>query len=326
MIGSRIKEELRIPALLVLFVASSGAFAQTWPTRPVRIVSFFVAGSPADALARLVAQKVSESVGQPVVVDVQAGAGGLLAAQTVARAQPDGQTLLVTISTTLTTTPHLVKDNQLGLKDFQPVIIMAKAATCMVGATSFKPNNAKEMLDFVKANPGKVAYGSNGVGGTYHLEMEMLKAKHNLDIIHVPYKGGTDGLAASAAGTIPISFAPCSSVTPLAKAGKVKYLAVLEMKRSPEFPDIPAMGELIPDYEKINGGTDVWAPAATPPAVVAKIRDEIDRALQLPDVRKRMSEIGFPYNGTSREAMLAERTKDFDTAGRAVKIAGLKAE
>lgn len=323
---SRFWRGLLLMNFLNLTIGAGLAAAQSWPTRTVRIVSFFVAGSPADALARMVAQKVSESVGQPVVVDVQAGAGGLLAAQTVARSQPDGHTLLVTISTTLTTTPHLVKDNQLGLKDFQPIIIMAKAATCMVGATNFKPNNAKEMIDFVKANPGKVAYGSNGVGGTYHLEMEMLKAKHNLDIIHVPYKGGTDGLAASAAGTIPISFAPCSSVTPLARAGKVKYLAVLEMKKSPEFPDIPAMGELIPDYEKINGGTDVWAPAATPNAVVQKIRDEIDRALALPDVRKRMSEIGFPYSGISREAMLAERSKDFETSGRAVKIAGLKPE
>jgi tripartite-type tricarboxylate transporter receptor subunit TctC len=156
--------------------------------------------------------------------------------------------------------------------------------------------------------------------------MEMLKAKHNLDIIHVPYKGGTDGLQAAAAGTLPVAFAPCSSVAPLAKAGKVKYLAVLEYKRSPEFPDLPAMGELVPDYEKISGGTDVWAPAATPPQIVRKIRDEIDKALALPDVRAKMRQIGFPYDGTSLEAMGAQRAKDYEVASRAVKIAGLKPE
>ena len=311
---------------LTLFFACSGALAQSLPARPVRIVSFFVAGSPADALMRLVAQKMSESIGQPVVTDIQAGAGGLIAAQTVARSAPDGHTLLMTISTTLVTTPLLVKNAQIGLKDFAPIIIMVKGVTCMLAAMSFPPNNAKEMLDYVKAFPGKVAYGSNGVGGTYHLEMEMLKAKHNLNIIHVPYKGGTDGLAAAAAGTIPVAFSPCSSAAPLVRAGKVKYLAVLELKHSPEFPEIPAIGELIPDYEKISGGGDIWAPAGTPSAIVRRIHGEIERAIALPEVRARIRDGGFLFDGTSLEAMAAQRAKDYEVAVRAVNSAGLKPE
>jgi tripartite-type tricarboxylate transporter receptor subunit TctC len=321
--GSAISNLLK----LFLVVACSGALAQTWPqARPVRIISFFTAGSPADALARQVAQKTGEAVGQPIVVEVQAGAGGLLAAQTVARAAPDGHTLLLTISTTFTVTPHLVKGMTIGMKDFAPIMTMAKAYTCMLAAVSFPPNDARQTLEYMKANPGKVAYGSNGIGGTYHLEMEMLKSKHKLDIIHVPYKGGTDGLQQAAAGTIPVAFAPCSSVAPLAKAGKVKFLAVLEMKRSPDYPDVPAMGELIPDYEKISGGTDLWAPGATPPAIVRRIRDEIDKTLALPELRETMKKISFPYDGTSLEAMAAQRTKDYEVATRAVKIAGLKPE
>jgi tripartite-type tricarboxylate transporter receptor subunit TctC len=304
----------------------ANAAAQSWPTRPVRVVSTFTAGSPADALMRLVAQKLPEAIGQPVVVEVQAGAGGLLGAQTVMRAAPDGHTLLYTISTTLVTTPHLVKNRTVEMKDFAPVMTMAKAFTCMLAAVSFPPASVRELITYAKANPGKVAYGSNGIGGTYHLEMEMIKQKHDVDITHVPYKGGTDGLQAAAAGTIPIAFAPCSSVAPMARAGKVKYMAVLEHKRAADYPDVAAMGEQLPDYEKISGGVDIWAPAAVPPAIVRRLHTEIDRILAQPEVRARMKEIGFPYDGTALDDMAAQRRKDYEVAGRAVKVAGLKPE
>ncbi len=303
-----------------------GAAAQSWPVKPVRIVSTFTSGSPADALMRLVAQKLAEPLGQAVVVEVQAGAGGLVGAQTVARAAPDGHTLLYSISTTLVTTPHLVKNRTVEMKDFAPVIIMARAYTCMLAATSFAPNSVRELIAHAKANPGKVAYASNGIGGTYHLEMEMMKQKQGVDITHVPYKGGTDGLLAAASGTIPIAFAPCSSVAPQVRAGKVKFLAVLEHKRASDYPDIAAMGEQLPDYEKISGGVDIWAPVGVPAPIVRRLHTEIDRVLGQPEVRARMKEIGFPYDGTAIEEMAAQRRKDFELAGRAMKVAGLKPE
>jgi tripartite-type tricarboxylate transporter receptor subunit TctC len=315
----------------ILFIAASVAFsnsaaAQAWPAKPVRVISTFTSGSPADALMRLVGQKLSEPLGQPVVVEVQAGAGGLVGAQSVLRGAPDGYLFLYTISTTLVTTPHLVKNRTIEMKDFAPVITMAKAFTCMLAAVTFPPSSVRELIAYAKANPGKVAYGSNGIGGTYHLEMEMIKQKQGVDITHVPYKGGTDGLLAAASGTIPIAFAPCSSVMPQAKAGKVKFMAVLEMKRTPDYPDVPAMGEQLPDYEKISGGVDVWAPAGVPAPIVRRLHSEIDKVLAQPDVRARMREIGFPYDGTALEEMAAQRRKDFELAGRAVKIAGLKPE
>jgi tripartite-type tricarboxylate transporter receptor subunit TctC len=272
---------------------------------------------------RLVGQKIAEPLGQPVIVETQAGAGGLLGAQAVLRAAPDGHTYLYTISTTLVTTPHLVKARPVEMKDFTAVITMAKAYTCMLAASSFGPNSVRELIAYAKANPGKVAYGSNGVGGTYHLEMEMIKQKHGVDITHVPYKGGNDGLMSAAAGNIPVAFAPCSSITPQARAGKVKFLAVLEMRRAPDYPDVPAMGEQLPDYEKISGGTDIWAPAQVPATIVRRLHAEIDKVLAQPDVRARMKEIGFPYDGTSLEDMAAQRRKDYEIAGRAVKVAGL---
>lgn len=319
-----------IPNCIIMSLAgvalSGAAAAQSWPTKPVRVISTFTSGSPADALMRLVGQKLGEPLGQPVVVEVQAGAGGLVGAQSVLRAPADGYTLLYSISTTLVTTPHLVKNRTVEMKDFAPVITMAKAFTCMVAAVSFPPNSVREMIAYAKANPGKVAYGSNGIGGTYHLEMEMIKQKQGVDITHVPYKGGTDGLLAAASGTIPVAFAPCSSVVPQARAGKVKFLAVLEHKRAADYPDIAAMGEQLPDYEKISGGVDIWAPAAVPVPVVRRLHTEIDKVLAQPDVRARMKEIGFPYDGTALEEMAAQRRKDFELAGRAVKIAGLKPE
>ena len=319
-----------IPNYIIMSLAgvalSGAAAAQSWPTKPVRVISTFTSGSPADALMRLVGQKLGEPLGQPVVVEVQAGAGGLVGAQSVLRAPADGYTLLYSISTTLVTTPHLVKNRTVEMKDFAPVITMAKAFTCMVAAVSFPPNSVREMIAYAKANPGKVAYGSNGIGGTYHLEMEMIKQKQGVDITHVPYKGGTDGLLAAASGTIPVAFAPCSSVVPQARAGKVKFLAVLEHKRAADYPDIAALGEQLPDYEKISGGVDVWAPAAVPVPVVRRLHAEIDKVLAQPDVRARMKEIGFPYDGTALEDMAAQRRKDFELAGRAVKIAGLKPE
>ena len=318
------------PALCLLLAGAvavpCAADAQTWPTKPTRVLSTFTPGSPADGLMRLVAQKLSESVGHPVIVETQAGAGGLLGAQTVARASADGHALLYTISTTLVTTPHLVKNRNVEMKDFVPVITMARAYTCMVASTGFAPNSVREMIDYARANPGKVAYASNGIGGTYHLEVEMIKQKQGVDITHVPYKGGTDGLMAAASGTIPIAFSPCASATAQARAGKVKVLAVLEYKRAADYPDIPALGEALPDYEKISGGVDLWAPAGTPAVVVRRIAGEVDRVLAQPEVRSRMKEIGFPYDGTALEDMAAQRRKDYEVAGRAVKIAGLKPE
>jgi len=318
------KKALQLALMAAGFAFFASAAAQTWPSRPVRIISSFGPGSPADALMRLVAQTISDPLGQPVIVEVQAGAGGLIAAQAALRGAADGHTFLYTISTALVTTPHLVKNHTVEMKDFAPVITMARAYTCMLAAVSFPPSSVRELIAYAKANPGKVAYASNGIGGTYHLEMEMIKQRHGVDIIHVPYKGGSAGLKEAAAGTIPIAFAPCSAVAPLARANKVKFMAVLEHKRAADYPDIPAMGEELPDYEKISGGVDIWGPAAMPAPVLKRIHAEIDKALALPDVRARMKQIGFPYDGTALEKMAEQRRKDYEIAGRAVKIAGLK--
>jgi tripartite-type tricarboxylate transporter receptor subunit TctC len=312
--------------LLALALLASSAAAQDWPSKPVHVISTFTPGSPADALMRMIAGKMTEAMSQPVVVEVNAGAGGLLGAQTVARSAPDGHTLLYTVATTLIITPYLVKNQPLSLRDFTPIMVVSKAVTSMSVSASFPANNMNEFIAYAKANPGKVAYGTNGIGGLYHLQMALLAAKYGLDVVHVPYKGGTNALQAVVAGTLPVGFSPVAQALPQARAGKVKILGVLEYQRAPDVPEVPAMGEQLGEYEKIGSGVDVYGPAGIPAQVAKRIHAEMDKAASLPDVRQKMKDIAFPYDGTALDVMRAERTKDIDVAARAIKAANLKAE
>jgi tripartite-type tricarboxylate transporter receptor subunit TctC len=316
----------RLPAAVALAAAASMAGAQAYPSKPVRVVSTFSAGSTAEGLMRLFAQKMSESIGQPVVVEAQAGAGGVIGAQAVARAAPDGHTLLYTLAATMVTAPHLLKSRAYELKDFTPIIVLSRAATCLLVSVSIAPGSVRELIDHARKNPGKLAYGSNGVGGNYHLEMETLKQQFGLDITHVPYKGGTDALLAAVAGTVPVAFAPCSAAITQARAGKVRVLALLDLKRSPDFPDLPAMAEQVPDYQKLAAAVDLYGPAGIPPATLRRVHADLERAAANADVRVRMKEISFPYDGMALEEMAAQRRKDFDFTGRALKAAGLHAQ
>ena len=170
-------------AVALLLALPALALAQAFPSRPIRVISTFTAGSPADALVRHVSQKMTESIGQPVVVEVQTGASGVVGGQFVARAAPDGYTLLATIPTTLVATPFLLKNKPYDpIKDFTPITAAIDAATCIMVSTSLPVNSVKELVAYAKANPGKVPYGSNGVGGTYHMEWESVKRIYGLEI------------------------------------------------------------------------------------------------------------------------------------------------
>jgi tripartite-type tricarboxylate transporter receptor subunit TctC len=291
------------------------------------VISTFTPGSVADGLIRLLAQKMSVTIGQPVVVEVQAGAGGVLGAQTLVRSAPDGYTILHTVPATLVSTPFLLKSPPYDpLKDFTYITHLVDAATSMLVAASLPVNTVKELIDYVKANPGRLAYGSNGVGGTYHLEMELLKQKYGLDITHVPYKGGQDGLNAAAAGHIPVAFAPAASAVAQARAGKVKVLAVLSMARFPTLPDLPSMGEQLPDYEKIPGGDEIVGPAGMPAAIVRRLHSEIVNALKTPDVLERLKKIGFISVGNTPEEHAAQMKRGVEIFAKGRKAARIEAE
>jgi tripartite-type tricarboxylate transporter receptor subunit TctC len=320
------KSRVRLFAL-ALCACASVAHAQNFPTKPLRVLSTFTPGSVADGLMRLVGQKMADALGQPVVVEAQAGAGGVLAAQTVARAAPDGYTLLHSAPTTLVSTPFILKTQPYDpLKDFTYITHLADAVLSMVAMPSMPFSSVKEMIEFAKANPGKLAYGSNGVGASYHLEMELLKQKYGMDITHVPYKGGQDGLNAAAAGQIPIAFAPAASALAQARGGKVKILALMTQKRYEGMPEVPSLGEQIPDYEKVPTGDEIVGPAGIPAPVVQRLNADIVKVLALAEVKERLKQIGFIGVGNTPEEHVAQIRRDMQVMAKARAAAQIKPE
>jgi len=307
--------------------ALQNALSQGYPAKPVRVLSTFTPGSVADGAMRIVAQKMALSMNQAVVVEVQAGAGGLLAAQTLIRSAPDGYTILHAAPSTIVSAPFLQKNPPYHpQKDFTYITRLAIATISLLATASLPVNTVKELIDYVRANPGKLAYGSNGMGATQHLEMELLKQKYGLDITHVPYKGGQEGLNAAAAGQIPIAFAPAASALAQARAGKVKILAVMSVERYPAYPDVPSMGEQLPDYEKMPTSDEMVGPAGMPAAVVRRLNAEIIAALKLPDVIERLNQIGFVPGGGTPEEHAAQLKKDMEIFAKGRKAARIEPE
>jgi tripartite-type tricarboxylate transporter receptor subunit TctC len=322
----RIKLSFSILAAALAF-AVPGASAQTFPSKPFRIVSTFTPGAVADAAMRLIAQKMSDSVGQPVIVDAMPGAGGVLGAQIVVRAAPDGYTLLHCAPTTLVATPLILKTPPYDpIKDFTYVTHMADATLSLVVTNSLPVNNVKELIEYAKANPGKLAYGSNGVGASAHLEMELMKLKYGIDITHVPYKGGADGLNAAAAGQIPVAFAPLISSAQMAKAGKVRIIAVTAVKRFSGLPEYPSMGEQLSDYEKIPTGDEIVGPAGIPTAILRRLNVEMVKAINTPESLERLKSIGFVPVANTPEEHLAQIKRDMVVMAKAIKAANIKPE
>ena len=318
---------VRLFAALPLIVLAAPSHAQSFPTKPIRVISTYVAGSPADGLLRAIGQKMTESIGQPVITEVQSGAGGLVGAQQVMRSAPDGYTILATIPTTIVSTPLLMKNRPFDpLKDFTFITPALDAAISMVVSANVPANNVKELIEYIRANPGKLAYGSNGVGGQYHIEMESILKSQNLQMTHVPYKGGTEALLAAATGQIAVAFAPLSGALQHAKAGKLKVIAMLNEKRYPGAPEIPAVKEAVPEYEKTPTGTYYYGPAGLPKDVLQRLYSEIAKAVRSPEVTERLNKIMFFAVLSTPEEFVAQTKRDIDISARAIKAAGLKPE
>jgi len=211
------------------------------------------------------------------------------------------------------------------LKDFTYITHLADATTCLLVAASLPVNTVRELIDYARANPGKLAYGSNGVGASYHLEMELLKHKQGLDILHVPYRAGSETLMAAATGQISIAFSPAAAALAQMRAGKVKILAVLSTKRFASMPELPSMGEQLPDYEKIPSGDEMVGPAGMPESVVTRLNAEIVKALNNAEVQARLKQIGFVPVGNTPQEHAAQIRKDMEIMGRAIKAAQIKA-
>jgi tripartite-type tricarboxylate transporter receptor subunit TctC len=264
---------------------SAHAQGETWPTRPIRVVCNFPPGSSPDALVRAVSQPLQQALGQPVVIDNRAGASGIVGADLVAKAAPDGYTLLMTAGSTITTNPHVFAKLPFDpAKDLVPVAAVARLNLFLVTRGDFPAKNVREFLAYLRKNPGKVSYGSAGNATGLHLAGEMLKSQANVFAVHVPYRGASLALQDLLGGAIDFYFDPGIAL-PFVKSGKLKMLAIAAPRRSPLYPDVPTLDEA--GLKSFDAGTThgIYAPAGVPRAVIERVNREVNAALALPNVK-----------------------------------------
>jgi tripartite-type tricarboxylate transporter receptor subunit TctC len=317
-----------LSTLFLLFLWASGAAAQAWPAKPVRIVVAYPPGGGIDVMARQIGEKLSAAWGEPVVVENKPGANTILAADTVAKSAPDGTTILMTTDATFSINPHLyAKLPYDWQRDFAPVTMLVLLQQLLVANPKLPANTLAELIDYAKKNPGKVNYASYGSGSQPHLSGEMLKYKAGIDLVHVPYKGISLAVPAVIAGEVQLTFAGiATSMGPL-KAGRIKALAIGGRARSPLLPEVPTFAELgFPEVET-HAWFGLFLPAGSPREALERIYADTRRVLAEPEFReKQLVGKGYEVVGSSPQEFAAYIKKDFESRGRAVKISGARAE
>lgn len=276
--------------------------ATAFPTKPIRIIVAYTPAGTTDILARAIGQKMSETWGQPVIIDNRAGAAGNIGTEVAARATPDGHTLLMGTAGTHGINVSLYRKlSWHPVNDFAPVSLSAMVPNIMVVNNSLPVKNVREFVAHVKANPGKLSYGSPGNGSTAHLSMELFKSMTGSTIVHIPYKGSAGVLTDVMGGQIAVTIDNMPPYIPQVKAGKIRALAVSTNKRSSAMPDLPTIAEAgVPGYEA-GAWFGLLAPAGTPKPIVAQLSAESARIIKLPDVSKRVSELGAEPVGSTPE-------------------------
>ena len=312
--------------LLCLFTGWASA-QSGYPNRPVRVIVPFPAGQTTDTVARTLTQQFTESTGQTFFVDNRAGASAIIGTDHAKNAQPDGYTLLMASSGPLAINPSLyAKLPYDTLKDFQPIGMMVVVAQFLVVNKDFPANNLKELLAYVKQNPGKINFGSGGSGLTNHLTMELLKANTGMQITHVPYKGAAAALTALVGGEISMMFESGPAVIPHVKSGKLKLIAVGSGRRSVAMPDVPTVAEAgVPGFNAQSWAAFL-APAGTPKPVIQKMNAELNAALSRPAIKERLLGMGAETLEYSPEQTAAYLKSELDNWAVAVKASGARVE
>lgn len=322
---------LRLPAPALLAVSltcfSQAASSQVFPSKPIRVIVPAAAGSVMDSLPRMFAPGMASALGQPVVVENRPGANNVIGSEYVARSAPDGHTLVITTPSSHIVALYLTKNLPYDpRKDFTPITAVADPVTCIAVHPSVPVNSVNELVDYLKKNPGKIAYGSPGVGSAFHLMGELLKLSANVDIIHVPYKGTAPAVQDTVTGQVQFVFSSISNVLPQMKAGKLKVLAVLSPQRFVGLPNIPSVNESLPGYERPASWYGFFGPAGMPQAVTARLASEIIKQINAPDIRSKLEGLGLTIIGNSPQEFTAMFLGGFDTYGRVIKAAGIRPE
>ncbi|RJF92596.1 Bug family tripartite tricarboxylate transporter substrate binding protein [Noviherbaspirillum saxi] len=312
--------------VLTASVASGTAIAQTWPAKPINLIVPFATGGTTDVLARAVGQELSKSLGQPVIVENKGGAGATLGADYVAKAKPDGHTLLVgAVHHTIATSVYkkLSYDFQ---KDFAPVTTLALVPNVLVVNPNMPAKNVTELLSLAKASPGKFTYGSNGNGTGQHLIGAQFERMGGVQMLHVPYKGSGPLTIDLLGGQVDMSFDTIPPVLSHIKAGKLRPLAVTTLKRSPALPDVPTLDEAGLKGFDLGTWFGVLAPAATPKEIVTRLNTEIVKIVKSPEFKKKLEEMGAEPIGNTQAEMAAQIKNDTERFAKLVRDAKVTIE
>ncbi len=303
--------------------AAFAASAPGYPSRVIRLISPYAPGGGTDIVARTVSQKLTEALGQSVIVDNRPGAGGVVGTEIAAKAAPDGYTILLGSPSPLTVAPHLYKKLPYDpLKDLMPISLIAIVPNILAVHPSLPVRSVKNLIALAKARPGQLTFSSSGNGGSGHLAGEIFKSMAGVDLIHVPYRGTAPAATALLSGEVSMSFGNVVAFMPQVKAGRLHAIALTSAKRAPALPDLPTVAETIPGYAA-GTWSGILAPAGTPPEIIARLNAELVKIPQLPAIKDQInSEGGTPVGSTPEEfaAYLRQETARLEKIIREAKI------
>jgi len=300
--------------------------AQAWPTaKPITIVVPVPPGPSIDMIARLVAAKLQATLGQTVIIDNRSGANGMIGSAVVAHAPPDGYTLLAATPASHVTAVHLMKNLPVDpVKDFTPIMAAVEPVTALVVNAELPVNSVQELIAYAKANPGKLSYGSSGIGSVFHLTGELFNRTAGVNIVHVPYRGVAQPMQDVAAGQIQLLHISLSSARGALASGKAKVLAILEPHRYPKLPDVPSMSEIIPAFRKPSTWFGFFGPAKLPPDILARLSTEMRKAINEPDVRAKLEAQDLIIIADTPDQFAALQRQGIEQFGEIIKAAGIQ--
>jgi tripartite-type tricarboxylate transporter receptor subunit TctC len=319
----------RLGGLLTLPLASLPASGQAFPSKPIKLIVPHAAGGNSDAFGRILAQRLSERIGQSVVVENRPGAGGTIASASVARSAPDGYTLLVADNGTHAIAPTLygAKLQYHAVRDFTPITLAAMFPTVLLVNAAVPARTAQEFIALVRAQPGKLTFSSAGTGNGSHLALELFRyAAGGLDMVHVPYKGGAPAIQALAAGEVQMTAVSVNTSLPHLKSGRVRALALQSSKRSPALPDLPTLAESGIRGAEADSWLAIVGPAGMPADIVGRLNREIAAALQTPDTRDRLAQLGLEVVASAPALYQQLQETDLVKWGDAVRRSGAVVE
>jgi tripartite-type tricarboxylate transporter receptor subunit TctC len=312
-------------AVLAFSVSAQGQ--QQYPAKPIRLLLPFAAGSGGDAATRVVTVPLGEALGQPIVIDNRAGAGGSIVADMTAKAPPDGYTLMVNIGGAVVYRPFLVKNTSYdGIRDFTPIGILGDTSAVIMVANSVPITTLHQLIEYARANPNKLSYGTSGVGTNYHLSMEQIQTVTGAKFVHVPYKSANQAMLDVVGGQIPMAFGIIGPAAPLVKAGKMRAVAIEADKRNPRLPDVPAIREALPDFERSPAWMALFGPRALPLELTQRLNTEMNRVIARPAVGSRLEDTGFDVVSVTPEEFAAIVRRNVALAAKVIKAAGIEPE